>query len=104
MSEQNIVPLEWVKVRDLVFQSLDLDLIDGLKDDPSKVTREIVLIIRDIISSGRAYISADDSNTLASMICDEIVGYGPLDSLMNDDSVNDILVNGPYSIYVTGYC
>ena len=100
MSEQNIVPLEWVKVRDLVFQSLDLDLIDGLKDDPNKVTREIVLIIRDIISSGRAYISADDSNTLASMICDEIVGYGPLDSLMNDDSVNDILVNGPYSIYV----
>ena len=100
MSEENIVPLEWVKVRDLVFQSLDLDLIDGLKDDPNKVTREIVLIIRDIISSGRAYISADDSNTLASMICDEIVGYGPLDSLMNDDSVNDILVNGPYSIYV----
>ena len=100
MSEQNIVPLEWVKVRDLVFQSLDLDLIDGLKDDPNKVTREIVLIIRDIISSGRAYISADDSNTLAGMICDEIVGYGPLDSLMNDDSVNDILVNGPYSIYV----
>ena len=100
MSEQNIVPLEWVKVRDLVFQSLDLDLIDGLKDDPNKVTREITLIIRDIISSGRAYISADDSNTLAGMICDEIVGYGPLDSLMNDDSVNDILVNGPYSIYV----
>ena len=100
MSEQNIVPLEWVKVRDLVFQSLDLDLIDGLKDDPNKVTREIALIIRDIISSGRAYISADDSNTLAGMICDEIVGYGPLDSLMNDDSVNDILVNGPYSIYV----
>lgn len=100
MSEQNIVPLEWVKVRDLVFQSLDLDLIDGLKDDPNKVTREIVLIIRDIISSGRAYISTDDANTLASMICDEIVGYGPLDSLMNDDSVNDILVNGPYSIYV----
>ena len=100
MSEQNIVPLEWVKVRDLVFQSLDLDLIDGLKDDPNKVTREIVLIIRDIISSGRAYISSDDANTLASMICDEIVGYGPLDSLMNDDSVNDILVNGPYSIYV----
>ena len=100
MSEQNIVPLEWVKVRDLVFQSLDLDLIDGLKDDPNKVTREIVLIIRDIISSGRAYISSDDANTLASMICDEIVGYDPLDSLMNDDSVNDILVNGPYSIYV----
>lgn len=100
MSEQNKVPIEWVNIRDLVFQSLDLDLIEGLKGDPSKVAREISFIIRDIVASGKAYISIDDSNTLASMICDEIVGYGPLDSLMNDDSVNDILVNGPYSIYV----
>ncbi|MBC9130992.1 CpaF family protein [Frischella sp. Ac13] len=100
MSEQNKVPIEWVNIRDLVFQALDLDLIEDLKSDPSKVTREISFIIRDIVTSGKAYISIDDSNTLASMICDEIVGYGPLDSLMNDDSVNDILVNGPYSIYV----
>lgn len=100
MSEQNKVPIEWVNIRDLVFQALDLDLIEDLKSDPIKVTREISFIIRDIVTSGKAYISIDDSNTLASMICDEIVGYGPLDSLMNDDSVNDILVNGPYSIYV----
>lgn len=100
MSEQNKVPIEWVNIRDLVFQALDLDLIEGLKSDPIKVTREISFIIRDIVTSGKAYISIDDSNTLAGMICDEIVGYGPLDSLMNDDSVNDILVNGPYSIYV----
>ena len=100
MSEQNKVPIEWVNIRDLVFQALDLDLIEDLKSDPSKVTREISFIIRDIVTSGKAYISIDDSNTLASMICDEIVGYGQLDSLMNDDSVNDILVNGPYSIYV----
>ncbi len=100
MSEQNKVPIEWVNIRDLVFQALDLDLIEGLKSDPSKVTREISFIIRDIVTSGKAYISIDDSNTLANMICDEIIGYGPLDSLMNDDSINDILVNGPYSIYV----
>ena len=100
MSEQNKVPIEWVNIRDLVFQALDLDLIEGLKSDPSKVTREISFIIRDIVTSGKAYISIDDSNTLAGMICDEIVGYGPLDSLMNDDSINVILVNGPYSIYV----
>lgn len=100
MSEQNKVPVEWVNIRDLVFQALDLDLIEDLKSDPSKVTREISLIIRDIVTSGKAYISIDDSNTLAGMICDEIVGYGPLDSLMNDDSINDILVNGPHSIYV----
>lgn len=100
MNDEIKVPVEWAKVRDLVFQALDLDLIETLKSDPNKVTREVLSIIRNIVSSGSAYISLDESNTLASMICDEIVGYGPLDSLMNDASVNDILVNGPTSIYV----
>ncbi len=91
---------EWGKVRDLVFQVLDLDLIDQFKKEPNRVLREIQNIIRDIINSGSAYITADESNVLAGMICDEIVGYGPIDSLMKDETVNDILVNGPNSIYV----
>ncbi|WP_085246807.1 CpaF family protein [Gilliamella mensalis] len=91
---------EWGKIRDLVFQVLNLDLIEQLKNEPNQILREVQTAIRDIISSGGAYITADESNVLASMICDEIVGYGPIDSLMKDESVNDILVNGPYSIYV----
>ncbi|WP_392552786.1 CpaF family protein [Orbus wheelerorum] len=100
MNKKIKVPLEWAKIRDLVFQALDLELIENLKQDPHKVNREILSIIRNIISIGNAYISLDESNALASMICDEIIGYGPLDSLMNDHSINDILVNGPFNIYV----
>jgi pilus assembly protein CpaF len=91
---------EWGEVRDLVFQVLDLDLIEQLKNEPNQVLREIQSVIRNIVNSGGARITADESNVLASMICDEIVGYGPIDSLMKDEAVNDILVNGPYSIYV----
>jgi len=91
---------EWGKIRDLVFQTLNLDLIEELKNDPNRIQREIQTIIRDIINSGNAYITADESVVLANMICDEIIGYGPIDSLMKDETVNDILVNGPYSIYV----
>ncbi|OCG18272.1 CpaF family protein [Gilliamella sp. WF3-4] len=91
---------EWGEVRDLVFQVLDLDLIEQLKSDPNQVLREVQSVIRNIVNSGGARITADESSVLASMICDEIVGYGPIDSLMKDEAVNDILVNGPYSIYV----
>ncbi|WP_081301593.1 CpaF family protein [Gilliamella sp. Fer1-1] len=91
---------EWGEVRDLVFQVLDLELIEQLKGDPNQVLREVQSVIRNIINSGGARITADESSVLASMICDEIVGYGPIDSLMKDEAVNDILVNGPYSIYV----
>ncbi|MNC06632.1 putative conjugal transfer protein [compost metagenome] len=37
---------------------------------------------------------------ISEMITDEITGYGPLRELMEDDSVSDILVNGPDSIFV----
>lgn len=94
------VPPEWARVRDMVFQSLDLDVLEKLKSDPDRVTREVLSLIRDIISAGRAYLALDETNVLANMICEEIVGYGPIDSLMNDDAVNDILVNGPNNIYV----
>lgn len=94
------VPAEWARVRDMVFQSLDLDVLEKLKSDPDRVTREVLSLIRDIISAGRAYLALDETNVLANMICEEIVGYGPIDSLMNDDAVNDILVNGPNNIYV----
>lgn len=99
-SEKIKIPVEWSRVRDLVFQALDIDRLDKLKDDSNLINREVTAIIRDIVSSGRVYLSLDESNVLAGMICDEIVGYGPLDSLMNDHSINDILVNGPYDIYV----
>ncbi|WP_085165967.1 CpaF family protein [Gilliamella bombi] len=99
-NEQSRFSAEWGRVRDLVFQVLDLDLIEQLKNEPNRVLREIQTIIRDIVNSGNAYITADESGILAGMICDEIIGYGPIDSLMKDETVNDILVNGPYSIYV----
>ncbi|OCG68832.1 MULTISPECIES: CpaF family protein [unclassified Gilliamella] len=91
---------EWGEVRDLVFQVLDLELIEQLKSDPNQVLREVQSVIRNIVNSGGVSITADESSVLANMICDEIVGYGPIDSLMKDEAVNDILVNGPYSIYV----
>lgn len=99
-SEETKFSNEWGKIRDMVFQVIDLDLIEQLKNEPNKILREIQTIIRDIVNSGNAYITADESNILAGMICDEVIGYGPIDSLMKDESVNDILVNGPFSIYV----
>ncbi|EEQ18570.1 Type II secretion protein [Yersinia intermedia ATCC 29909] len=37
------------------------------------------------------------------MIADEITGFGPLRELMEDDSISDIMVNGPEKIFVERY-
>jgi len=45
-------------------------------------------------------VSAHDISNLSEEMVDELVGYGPLESLIKDEHINDILVNGARSIYV----
>jgi pilus assembly protein CpaF len=45
-------------------------------------------------------ISRDDRERLASEIADDALGHGPLERLLADDSISEIMVNGPYDIWV----
>ncbi len=37
---------------------------------------------------------------LFTMVCDELMGFGPIQQLLNDDSVSEIMINGPNRVYV----
>lgn len=45
-------------------------------------------------------ISGYDLENLVEEVVDELAGYGPLESLIRDDRINDILVNGPKKIFI----
>src|SRR5437762_5199776 len=45
-------------------------------------------------------ISKDDRDRIASEIADDILGHGPLERLLADDAVSEIMVNGPHDIWV----
>ncbi len=45
-------------------------------------------------------LSRDDKERLEAEITDDVVGYGPLERLLADDSVSEIMVNGPSDIWV----
>jgi pilus assembly protein CpaF len=45
-------------------------------------------------------ISRDDRERLIASISDDILGHGPLERLLADDSVTEIMVNGPFDIWV----
>jgi pilus assembly protein CpaF len=50
--------------------------------------------------SDEAGISRDDRERLVASISDDILGHGPLERLLADDSVTEIMVNGPFDIWV----
>src|SRR3989338_7554806 len=45
-------------------------------------------------------LSEEDEGLLVREVFDEVVGYGPLDALLRDPTVSEVMVNGPHDIFV----
>jgi pilus assembly protein CpaF len=67
--------------------------------DPMALRERVVADIRAHLST-ESGISRDDRERLVSEISDDILGHGPIERLLADDSVTEIMVNGPYDIWV----
>src|SRR5208282_6079790 len=62
--------------------------------------RQIEEIIHGIANQERLELSGREQLQLADELADDMTGYGPLRPLLLDDSINDVLVNGPSNVYV----
>jgi pilus assembly protein CpaF len=62
--------------------------------------RQIEEIIHGIANEERLELSGREQFLLADEISDDMTGYGPLRPLLLDESINDIMVNGPANVYV----
>jgi pilus assembly protein CpaF len=62
--------------------------------------RQLEQIIHDIANGERYELSAREQNRLAEELANDMTGYGPLEPLLADATVTDIMVNGPASVYV----
>src|SRR5690349_6963473 len=52
------------------------------------------------LAQERAPLSAADKAQLIQDVADDILGYGPIDRLLKEDDVTEVMVNGPDSVYV----
>lgn len=83
--------------RDLL-DRVDLEVLANMK--PERLREELAVLVRKMLSESRAALSAADSLRMVVDIQNEVMGLGPLEPLLADTSVSDILVNGPKQIYV----
>jgi pilus assembly protein CpaF len=61
---------------------------------------EIAAITGEALEEMSVVLTRDERATLTQDLFDEVTGLGPLETLLKDDSVNDILVNGPEQVFV----
>jgi pilus assembly protein CpaF len=67
--------------------------------DPLTLRDRVVTDIRTHLTV-EAGISKDDRERLVAEISDDILGHGPIERLLADDSVTEIMVNGPFDVWV----
>ena len=67
--------------------------------DPIAMRDRVLADIRRHLSDEQG-ISRDDRDRLASAIADDALGHGPLERLLADDSISEVMVNGPYDIWI----
>ncbi len=91
------------RLRQLVHRRL-IDSIESdgaaLLTDPSVVRERVGWLVEDIQASNGMEISAQQQAQIQEEILEELGGLGPLAPLMMDPDISDILVNGPFEVWV----
>jgi pilus assembly protein CpaF len=77
---------------------LDLSRVSDLQGDTLR--REIRLVVERLCDTENPLLNRMERERLIDEVLDETFGFGPLEMLLKDPTISDILVNGPFKIYV----
>ncbi|WP_203143264.1 CpaF family protein [Marinobacter mangrovi] len=83
-----------------VVERLDEEGIEVGKAAKSTLADFIRVSVSDYLTANKVPLSTQDLALLSREILDEVAGFGPLEPLLGDPSINDILVNGPRDVFV----
>jgi len=96
ISDQEI---EWKqRINDKLLEILDLSLIETIGEE--KARSEIRETVNRLLAEEQAPLNLRQRQAVIKQIEDDVMGLGPLEPLLADKTVSDILVNGYDTIYV----
>ncbi|MDO9383752.1 MAG: CpaF family protein [Hyphomicrobiaceae bacterium] len=93
---------EYYDVKTTVFNALidTIDLTQLAKLDGQAAREEIRDIVGEIIQVKNVVMSISEQEELLEDICNDVLGYGPLEPLLARDDIADIMVNGANTTYI----
>ncbi|HEX6970344.1 MAG TPA: CpaF family protein [Micromonosporaceae bacterium] len=62
--------------------------------------RQVRDTLQNVLNKDQTALTAVDRTRIISEICDEVLGHGPIEPLLRDPDISEIMVNGPERIYV----
>jgi pilus assembly protein CpaF len=81
-----------------VLDEVDLESLNRL--DENLAREQVIQIVREMLQREKTPLALAERERLGIEIIDELFGLGPIQPLLDDPTVSDILVNGPRVVYV----
>jgi pilus assembly protein CpaF len=81
-----------------MIDELDLAKLDTL--DEAQMRKQVRKLVGDFVREERMALNGAEIDQLGDQVYDEMVGLGPIEPLLKDDTIADILINGPFQVYI----
>jgi pilus assembly protein CpaF len=98
----NGLPIEQVRqVRARVYSQISpAEILSRLKINPGQVRRDLRAVILQVVDEDRIVLGRGQKELMVQRILDDVLGFGPIEPLLNDPSISEIMINGPHLIFI----
>ena len=86
------------RLHEALLERLNLSVIDKVATD--ELRREVASLVQTVLAEEKRPMRTEDFKIIVDELMDEVLGYGPLEPLLADPTINDILVNSHENVYV----
>ncbi|NMF89437.1 CpaF family protein [Aromatoleum evansii] len=87
-----------MRIHQLLLSRLDLEAMEDLA--PDRLREELRLMVERLLAEENVVVNANERRDLVRDIQYEMLGLGPIEPLLADPTVSDILINGSQQVYV----
>ena len=86
------------RIHNKLVDKLDLSRVGELEGEVLR--REIRLVVEHLCDSEDTFLNRNERDRLIDEVLDETFGLGPLEMLLKEPSISEIMINGPKNVYV----
>jgi pilus assembly protein CpaF len=85
-------------VQPMIVQRIDVTAAARLPRD--ELGRQLTGVVSEVLAERKLRLNGPEQQELVRLLLDDMLGLGPLEPLLADDTINDIMVNGPRKVFV----
>ena len=87
-----------VAIHEELVESLELTMLAQVKE--AELSSEVRAVAQELLREHAVELKGHDQERFLKDLLEEVFGLGPLEKLVEDDAISDILVNNPYEVYI----